>query len=332
MSLQPILNRITLWRKHLLSPMLSVFYLVGIPVVFSFHSWVWVPGLFFISIFFTAGYGYWLNDLFDIELDQKAGKNNFLERRSSVIKWGGLVLFVLIGMGCWFLLEAPLMVSMLFLSFYILLSLYSIPPFRFKNNPILGPLCDIHYAHVLVVFVPLLLFEAPILSNIPFLCILYGVCFIKGARNILLHQLEDRKGDAKSGLHTFPIKFKPLFTIQLVNRLLVPLEFMLIILLLIYSWNYSPLFTYGFASFILFYFLNFSGWLIPFIPSHQLKFKFAFVFNDFYEYWLPYLCIWASGLTLRQKIVLSLLHAIIFFSGLKKTWKDLRKIFKNLGF
>ena len=327
------ISRLTQWRKHLLPPMLSVIYLTALSPKFDLFIWIEQPCLFFVSMFCTAAFGYWVNDLFDIKIDKAANKKNFLSEKSITFKIWGLIFFSVVGIISWVLLNSSFEATLLFILFYVFLILYSIPPFRFKNNPILGPISDIHYGHVLPVFVPLILFYKDLIYLFPaFLVSLYFLCFMKGSRNILLHQLVDRKGDSKSGIKTFPLKFKSVFTLNLINRIILPIELILILCILIYFWPRTNIITYGFVGYTIFYFLNFSAWKLPFIPYRQLKFKFLFVLNDFYELWLPYLCLWTSNLSLKQKIVLTIIHSIIFIFTFKKIGKELKKIAANLGF
>lgn len=312
--------------------MLAVFYFFGFRTQSTITITIIGLGLFMLSMFLTAGFGYWINDWFDIKLDKMAKKTNYLFGKSILFKITGATLLALSGIFFWFSTAPSWYATIGFFLFHFFLILYSIPPFRLKNNPILGPICDIHYGHVLVVFVPVLYLHSD-LTGLDWSCIalVYSLCFIKGARNILLHQLDDRKGDKLVKLNSFPNQFGALFTLRIINKVLLPLEFIVIILIISSYYTSLNTIAIGFASFLLFQFLNFSGWKFMILPKRQLQFKFLYFLNDFYEYWLPYLCIWNSTIQIELKVVLTAIHLIVFYQGVFKFVRDIRKIGVNLN-
>lgn len=276
-----------------------------------------------------------MNDATDVAADKLAGKKNMAASLSITARIV-IAILLLLGGSLFFSMAAPQPMILLWLVAQVLaLVIYSVPPFRLKNNPVIGPLLDAHYGHILPVFMALFVFFLPleISQHYPlFLPLLYALLLLKGLRNILLHQLHDRKDDRQAGIHTFPVKFGPVLCLNFINRFILPLEAGLLVVLPLYFWPPSQIILYGFIGFIIFYFLNFSGWKFLILPKRQLKFKFLFVLNDFYEYWLPYLCIWLTNLPTYQKCILTLVHTLVFYHGLIKLYKDLKKIGQNLGF
>jgi 4-hydroxybenzoate polyprenyltransferase len=319
--------------RFIFPPFISVVYTSLSHPFVAYQSWVIV--FFILSAICISAFGYFLNDATDVKADQMAGKKNMASSFSVPIRMliAGILL---LGGSLFFYMAAPRPMVIVWLAAQVLaLVTYSVPPFRFKNNPLIGPLLDAHYGHVLPVFMAVFVFFLPteINQHHPlFLPMLYILLLLKGLRNILLHQLHDRKDDEQAGIYTFPVKFGPVFCLNCINRFFLPLETGLLIVLPLYFWPQSQLIIYGLIGFIGFYFLNFSAWKFFILPKRQLKFKFLFVLNDFYEYWLPYLCIWVTNLPTYQKCILTLVHSLVFYHGLIKLYKDLKKIGQNLGF
>lgn len=316
--------------RHIFPPFIALFYLsLNNNQHTDKYSQV---GGFILSALIIAGFGYFVNDASDTKNDQIAGKKNMAQSFSVSQQIIIALLLWISGMTVFYISVNKFTAFILLLIQTFLFITYSVKPFRAKNNPVLGPLHDTHYSHILPVFITLFsFFNVSNLKSIYIILFLYLLLLAKGIRNILLHQLDDRKGDYKAGIKTFPIRFGALNTLNLINRVILPLEFLFIILLSILSWPESGRLLYGFGAFVVFYFLNFSGWKFLILPYRQLKFKFLFVLNDFYEYWLPYLCIWSTSLTFTQKLFLTLLHSFLFFSGVRKFLKDSKKIAVNLG-
>lgn len=308
---------------------MSILYL-ALPLPFSATPG-WLIGGFFLSAALVAAFAYFVNDTGDVETDRISGKKNMAAGFGPVVR--GMIILVLGSSGMavfWFTVQQP--IAMLLLGMQLLLLLiYALRPFRFKNHPLLGPLFDAHYGHVVPVGIAIFAFLR--LSSeqaVLYLPLLYGWLLCKGLRNILLHQLDDRKKDKAAGIQTFPNRYGPLAAIRFINRVLLPAELVLLLLNLAWLWPLSRLLAIGLGGFILFYFFNFSGWRLFTIPYRQLLFKFLYVLNDFYEGWLPYLCIWSCRLRTEEKLLLTGIHALVFHHSLVKTWKDLRKIAMNL--
>jgi 4-hydroxybenzoate polyprenyltransferase len=319
--------------RFIFPPFISVIYASLLPTHLAHQGGVIF--CFILSAMGISAFGYFLNDATDIAADRLAGKKNMAAAFSTTTRIVIAMLLLITGV-LFFSLIVPHPVVYFWLSAQVLaLVVYSVPPFRLKNNPIIGPLLDAHYGHVLPVFLALFIFFLPmqIHQNYPwFLPLLYILLLLKGLRNILLHQLHDRKDDRQSAIRTFPVKYGPVFCLNLINRFILPIETGLVIVLPLYIWPTSELIVYGLFGFAVFYFLNFSGWKFFILPRRQLRFKFLFVLNDFYEYWLPYLCIWLTDLSVYQKSILTLVHSLVFYHGLVKLYKDLKKIGQNVGF
>jgi 4-hydroxybenzoate polyprenyltransferase len=289
---------------------------------------------FLLSALFISGYGYFINDAADAEADRLSGKKNMAAGLSLSLQIVIVLLLVTPGLVIFTFVTRHLFPFLYVALQLFALSLYSLRPFRLKDHPLAGPFLDAHYGHILPVFIALsVFFYRPYLPPYTtiFLILFYFLLLAKGLRNILLHQLGDRKADKRASLATFPVKYGALPTLNIINRLLLPAELTLLVSCCIIGVDSFPLLLYGLLTFLVFYALNFSAWEFPKLPPVQLRFKFLYFLNDFYEYWLPYLCIWSCGLTTIQKGILTAVHALLFYKGIVKFYRDARKIGVNLG-
>jgi len=132
------------WWLYKIPPLLAIAYaeilLLDLPVL---QSLLTVSALLF-AIACVAAYGHIINDSFDIEVDRQVGKHNSMARLSP---WQR-ALFCLAFAGLGFSLPVlmhfgTLAIALLGIN-YLLPTLYSAPPFRFKEKGILGIISDAH--------------------------------------------------------------------------------------------------------------------------------------------------------------------------------------------
>lgn len=202
-----------------------------VPVLITVPYWViyhyqtpFLPALFFIALSFTtiigiAAYAYTLNDWSDIEKDAAAGKPNAMAALSNSNRVILLAAFFALAVTPWFFFPyTPLTIGLLILEL-VLFALYSFPPFRLKEKPILGILTDTSYAHVLPCLLAALTFQAIAHKyyhqKIDFFFLSFGtfLCFWQvslGIRNILLHQQQDYYNDLQSATVTFATSYPKL--------------------------------------------------------------------------------------------------------------------------
>lgn len=317
--------RLPLWWQHIVAPILGTVYLIlwwkppSMEIIF-----ITIP-LFIISILGTASFGYWLNDWTDREQDQVALKPNATQGTSRLQRW--LILFLLLSLAVlpWYFLPQNCLSINSWLALIVALVLYSVPPFRFKTRSLMGPLCDMAYGHLLPiwitigVFYPILPFE-PLSSSV--LAISLSLTLIaKGLRNIIQHQLEDRRKDRIARLHTFVHQLGAFRSALAISFLLLPLE---LIFLSITLFLISPLLL----LFLLFYLWTYGAriwsWKHSKAGGIRLTFRSWFVLNDFYEASLP---LFSIILLIGQHwayIFLLFLHLILFPKSLNHwswVWK-----------
>lgn len=322
------INRLWQWKNHLIPPIIALIYYF-FPFESASFSEYFRLVFYFFALFFVTIFGYWLNDSFDIELDKQAGKPNFLNDTSIVYRFIGAFIFLLLAIVSWNFTNANLISTFLFAIEILFFALYTIPGIRFKNHPILGPLLDAHYTHILPVFFTWFLFSNS--NTTLWLISLFMLLLCKGLRNILLHQIHDRKTDLLMHLKTFPIIYGPYVTVKIINRFLIPLEIIFISFLCygLLDITSHPLIFW--LAFLFVYFLFFSGWYF-FTSSNSRHYftMFLFFLNDFYEFWTPFIAIWSSSCGLQTKVILSIVHLIIFNKTILYYRKTTYKILLNL--
>lgn len=322
-------RRIDGFIHHILPPFISVIYLSvfgGLVEKIAAKFFV-----FIIVALLMAGYGYLMNDIFDRQIDKKAGKANMAEKLHTTWRILLPIFLLILSFVLFYFFVSDGVACILLISQSVLLTIYATPPLRLKNLPVLGPLCDIHYSHIIPVFISIWVFM-PIseISMIPIFFV-YPLLFLKGSRNILLHQVEDRKGDRQSSIVTFPLKFGPRLTMNLINKIILPLEWISVIMLIVFFLPESyPVFII-FVVFNVFYYFNFALWKYKWQPRYQKKFRFVYLLNDFYEIWFPVGCILAMPVPLPTKLMILACHLLLFYKGSLKTVKDLVKIRENLN-
>jgi len=203
---------------------------------------------YLVSLVIGAIYVSIINDITDIDADRAAGKRNRLVGIPAKWRWLFPIGCVVIGMVFGYLMWPDILTVTFYSLAWIAFSLYSIPPFRFKNRGALGPLCDACGAHLFPTLTMLSGISSISGQSVDFYwLIIVGIwAFSFGLRGILWHQYLDRENDFKAGIRTFATQmnlsvFKPIaitiFSIELaafVGILGYIDEKLLVILLLVY--------------------------------------------------------------------------------------------------
>lgn len=319
--------RLRQWKNHLLPPVMSAMLIVY-PYTTSSAETIskglfWISSLICISI-----YGYWVNDWADRQSDVLARKPNFLAGLPNWILISGALLFSLLAIILWLSGLPHWFTTSLFILEWVLFTLYCIPIIRLKNRPIWGPLCDAHYTHIVPVFFTLFYFQPAQYHHI--WIIIYLVLLCKGLRNILLHQIEDRKADTIAGIKSFPITMGPITTLRIINRILLPLELALLLILSAYLMPYSYVPLISLWLYIAIYGIYISIWTIRYMKKNQLNKHLVYITNDIYEYWLPYIIIISLHIDWKLKIALCIIHGLIFNKGVENMIKTLRVVLKTI--
>jgi 4-hydroxybenzoate polyprenyltransferase len=203
---------------------ISFYYLL---VLADGPNLTYIGGFALILIFGLAcgSFAFVLNTFFDLDQDGKAGKlytnsgwsaRRFIALLVALSAVSLLVTALLARRNGWFWILGG--------SVYLLSVVYSAPPFRLKEKPILGPLTVALSEFAIPQFFVFALF-----NSISWTSVLFGALFfVAGLRAMLFHQVLDYGNDLHAGVVTFVTTFGIERTWRVLNRSLVPLEFALL--------------------------------------------------------------------------------------------------------
>lgn len=319
--------RISDWWNFIVPPILGWAYLSVYLTETGFNE-SYISFLFiFVSITGTAGFGYFLNNWTDIHVDKKAGRPNSAAKLSTIQRLVLIIFLLALSVLPWIFIKSDLIVYLMIAAQIVLLTIYSIPPFRFKKNIWLCLIIDSLYSNVIfsiAVFLFFLDFEFS-----PVLVILTLFLFIRGLRNILVHQIHDRKTDRKSGIRTFINVYGPARTSGLINYVLLPVESVLLILLTIFLSDYLACFYLTILLFILFTISKYRLWEKLSLPGKRYLTMFHKIYNDLYEEWIPVIFLIYLSADNSYFLLVLAVHTAIFYQILFKFVTDCKNITIN---
>lgn len=292
--------------------------------------------LSFTTIIGIAGFGYWLNDLTDIEEDRKKGKKNIIAQLNVLQRIGLLTLFLCLAFLPWLYLPLSQCAAYLLAAQFLVFILYSVPPLRFKERHLLGVLCDAAYAHIIPSALAAITFIA-IIGKKPnnfsfYLITLIGWQTIVGIRNILIHQLKDAQSDLAVGTKTLgTIFFNKGVDIRKIGFILFYLELIIFAALIISISQYFNYFLVGYSLFILFKLKR--DWPLLKQKNEAFEEKFYRFLDDFYINWLAIcLVLFFPSETKSDRylqIGLLLSYRFLLPNQLRQTWRWLLGTIKN---
>ncbi len=284
--------------------------------------------LFLLAYAGLGGFGYVLNDLFDLRADALAGKRNTMAGRSPAARAAWVLGLGALGFLPWALWPGPAGPALAALLLQtLLLVVYAVPPLRLKERHVAGPICDALYAFT----VPLLITLAawmplggpPRTALLPLLAILIFGALANGLRGILLHQIRDADNDRRAGLRTFATTVGVELVWRVLARVVLPLDALACALsLLLMAWV-LPLF----ALFVLLIFaLRAFKWvylrderlalrallLRPRTPEQQVDFWGRLVLNDLRTVVFPMALLLALVVHSPAHLPLLVLHHMLF--------------------
>jgi 1,4-dihydroxy-2-naphthoate octaprenyltransferase len=297
---------------------------------------------FFVTLVSLSSFGYLLNDFCDIESDTRAGKKNLLASLPPMLSIFLILASLAIAILGWLrqfggqAFGHKLIPSVLFLLQLALLIAYSMKPFRLKERGLAGVLADAVYGHLNPALITIFtlfgfrIFEAKdIFFKSMLLLSVTLLWFIKGIRNILMHQLEDRKRDRKARTQTFVVQHHALAVFNFINRVLIPVEAAILLLFVLEVSYVIPPFIFSFILFAIVSYLKFSGWKLAYLPKRQLRFKFLYFLNDYYEKWFPVWLLIIFSVYNHWALILLSLHLLCFPSFVTDLWADMKTIRQN---
>lgn len=319
--------RISDWWNFIVPPILGWAYLSVYLSETSFND-SYISFLFiFVSIIGTAGFGYFLNNWTDIQVDKNAGKPNSAAKLTVFQRLVLLTLLLALSVIPWIIIQSDIIIYLLIASQIVLLISYSVPPFRFKKNILLCLIIDSLYSNVIFSIAVFLFFLDFELS--PVLLILTLFLFIRGLRNILVHQIHDRKTDRKSGILTFVNVYGPARTSGLINYIILPVESVLLVLLTIFLSGCLACFYLTILLFLLFTISKYRLWEKLSLPGKRYLTMFHKIYNDLYEEWIPVVFLIYLSADNNYFLLVMAVHTAIFYQIFFKFMTDCKNITVN---
>lgn len=214
------------WWEYKLIPTLSFLYTAAVMSGLSIISlWKDVLALL-LSIAACAIFVSVSNDLADLESDARAGKPNRMAELSRV--WRGSLLLLSLAAGLLFVIhwrDNPWLVGV-YVGCWLIFTLYSAPPFRWKARGLLGVLADATGAHLLPAFVAILLVyrNTETSVDLQWLAAAAVWALAYGLRGILWHQIADAEHDRQSAVGTFVQRHGVQQAVHLASRVTLPAE------------------------------------------------------------------------------------------------------------
>jgi len=319
------LVRTDFWFRQKLPPLLALAYALLLVGAVEPISAARVLPLVVLCICFVAAYGHVINDIFDIEMDAAAGKPNAMGAVSTGARVGLLIGLVGAGFGCLLLLGAqPLLIGLLATN-YLLPTLYSAPPTRFKERGVSSVLSDLLASHVVpTLFVGMALcgisVANPDLANGLIASALAWAALV-GLRGILVHQAVDSHNDRGANVTTLGGRLGRGAVRAFVVKVILPFEGLTLAVLLYLILPFSnvlvaAVFVYASGEVSRMW----RGVRLPHVHPEEPDREphVPFLKNDFHEVWLP--CALALQLALNNTAYAALFiaHVILFRHGVRE--------------
>ncbi|PPL00265.1 UbiA prenyltransferase family protein [Parapedobacter indicus] len=214
------------WWDHklpvLLFPAYATTFVYGIPL------YAVAPYCLFLLMALAVGAAYvsLINDITDIDEDLAIGKPNRMAKIHRNVRWMFPIVCIALGVIAMVLLKMDT-ISIIFYSMsWLVFSLYSLRPFRWKTKGVLGVLCDASGAHMFpsLLMVTMVCHVANVQINYTWLISVAIWSFAFGLRGILWHQFMDKANDIQTNTRTFASKvdtagFRPVATIIVITEL-----------------------------------------------------------------------------------------------------------------
>lgn len=319
------------WWGFKAAPILGFTYLYCHFFDFSYTDRSIIFALSALTIIGIAGFGYVINDIYDLEVDKKAGKNNPFEGKSKLFIATVILILAAFSLLPWTLLRHNKLTWTFLALQLILYFLYAHPFFRLKEKSIWGPICDALYGHAFPIIIACLTYQQYLGSKIPysswlFFTSLFFWQFFKGIRNILLHQLEDYENDVQSGLQTFTMQLGKNQTYKVILKFIQPVE---VVSLLIFLGAISQFTPWTYVYFGAFIFINiFAHGIfrnVEWNPNVYSQNTYIYFVNNFYEAYLPYFFLFWCLSSEVYAIGILIAHIIFFPSTIDMITTDIRK-------
>lgn len=178
------------------------------------------------SLGFYFMYGFLINDLCDMPYDIKAGKRSVVHDLSKTI-FVGLILGVVFISATHLLYLNELSYIAVYILSYILATLYSAPPIRFKSRGLSGIVVNALIEKMLPVLAVFAFFNHFWMDTLIFL----AASFFIGILDIITHQVYDYETDLRIGIRTFIVNIGIEKALKIFKYFISPFSGTLIIIL-----------------------------------------------------------------------------------------------------
>jgi len=212
------------------------------------------------SLGFYFMYGFLINDFCDIPSDIVAGKKRAVQELPKSVFIAIILLVVSICVLHLLYLKEAFYIAT-YITSYILATLYSAPPIRFKNRGLAGIVVNALIEKALPVLAVFAFFTHFEIDTLIFL----AASFSFGIVEIITHQIYDYKNDLRTEIHSFVTVVGIDKTLKIYKYFICPISGMLIVFLcFIISLKVPYAFLYIIATFVLYLILRLfisKGWL-----------------------------------------------------------------------
>jgi 4-hydroxybenzoate polyprenyltransferase len=322
------LTRASDWWDHKVPVILSFAYWVLLgggrqPEIGAGQAW-WSTLAFVAAVVGVAAFGHVLNDLFDAEQDQRAGKVRPAAVMGPATRAAGLAALVVLALAPWLYLPSDGRVWALLGLEVALLVGYSAPPLRVKERGALALVFDASYAFTVPVLLALATFTLlPVGggSDVAIVALTAGLwSFATGWRGIVFHQLDDLASDREAGVDTWAQRVGPEAAVRRLAPVAVA-EPVLFCALLVALADRLPLLPWWIGLALLWRvfqlrFLDGYERSIAQGSGEQRLRRLGFDFlNPLYERWLPVVILGTLVVRAPQFWPLLLAHAVVFSTG-----------------
>lgn len=300
------------WWTSKASLLMGFVYLFALWFHISFEQFIPLAVFSILVIAGFASFGYLTNDFFDKEKDKQSGKRNFLLDKSISYQIGSMIVSISLIVIPWFFLPSTALSYWLIAAQLVLFLVYSCPPIRLKEKGAAGVLVDSLYAHAVPTILAAYTFFLASSISVPYteFAILFLWQLMSGARNILIHQLEDKSSDKTSETKTFAGSVDPKRILQILQAV-ISLELILFL-------TFFSLLTIGDHWFgvciVVAFLLSFQDifWYM-FLTNEDLpEPPLRYFPNNVYEKWLPALYLIILSISNPYFLILLLLHITLF--------------------
>jgi len=270
--------------------------------------------LIVLSLITGAVYVSILNDVTDLQEDKRAGKQN---RMSSYKRLSQLV-FVCIPLVpavffAWYLRQNLLSMS-LYVSCYIVFTLYSLPPVRLKKRGFPGIIADATGSQMLPTLYAAACASAFLnisLHNVEWISLaLWSFCF--GLRGILWHQFHDMENDKKSGLRTWVQSLSHRKT-KITGIILISIEVFALCVLLINTGQYVCFLSLG--LYLVYLYWRYKKNAVEIVMFRYTRANYCIFMNEYYQVFLPLALLMGLAAGHHEYLYLLIVHVLIFPMG-----------------